>query len=649
MSDPVTITLQVNADQAKSALDALGGQLDKTRAQGQSLGDRLSEGFSAVAEGVGGLVEAAQKAAEAVYKLAEAAAEHERTARALATLGTAYAQVQIATNDTVSAQQALAVQQSLVQSGLRVTGEQLAAITRRAREFALQTGGDSAQAIEQLTDALKGGEAEGLRRFGLTSDSTRSRVQNFTSAIEQMQLGMRGTAPAARTMSEELERTSRTWEDFKSSLAGSLSQALGLQQVFAQLTQALRDLSDVAADDRAQGRSPIARHLEALGEVASVIAGPLGLAAREGVQQVTQGRGLIGSSAIGQAARARLQQALSVTPTSSAPTSGGTAEPARVIDSPGQTRSGGGGATGDLRAQIADLEREAQAIGALFRAPLTGALNSQAALRARIQSLREAIEIQRDFAAVVSADHQRQEEEAQADRARASEVIATLQAEQAAKQAAREAELEGLARVAEAERALSEQRAQSLDLSQQFSQSFAQIADVSQTGAQALAKTATQAFGTFTGALRQHVRAVIEGKESIGEALRATLHETLTTLATEAVVQTIFQTASGLARLATGDYPGAASSFASAAAFGAVAALAGVGSAATSAPAQAASAQPRQIEPAARAGSSPGRSGGDGSTTIVYNIAGNIFGRERGEEEIAQYYRGAQQRGLVGG
>jgi hypothetical protein len=204
--------------------------------------------------------------------------------------------------------------------------------------------------------------------------------------------------------------------------------------------------------------------------------------------------------------------------------------------------------------------------------------------------------------------------------------------------------------VQEQRRAADQQQADSLSLSKQFGQAFGQMTDVSQTGAQALAKTAQAAFGTFTGALRQHVRAVIEGKESIGDALKATLHETLTTLATESVVQVIFQTASGLARLAAGDYPGAASSFAAAGMFAAVAALAGAGSAATapSTPQAAASAGGSSAPPAARAGSTPGSSNaGGGSTTIVYQIAGNVFGRERGEEEIAAYTRGARDRGLI--
>lgn len=648
MSD-VDLVITLNAEQAKAAIEQLGGKLDQTEKKARSIGDQLEEGMSRLKDGVSGIAEVAAKIAEGVWKVAEAAAESERNARALTLLGSAYAQVSIATQDTVSAQQALAVQQSLVQSGLRVTGEQLATITRRAREFALQTGGDSTQALEQLTDALRGGEAEGLRKFGLTADSTRGRVSNFEDAIRQMQGSMRGTAPAARTMSEELERTSRSWDEFKNGIAGTIAQALRLQEVFSALTRMLKDIQDVAADDRQRGQSPFRRYLEAAGGVARRLTGAVGEAGGQLYDQIASGQGPIGSSAIGQAIRAEAASAFSVTPERIAVSPpDGVGVPARVLDRPGQSSGGGGGNLGDLRAQVRDLETQAQAISALFRAADTAGAHTEAQLKRRITSLREAITAQNEFAAVQSAEYQRQEEVAQRDREMASAYIDQERQKAEAKKQAAQVELEALAKVAEEERRLAEQREQSLSLSQQFAQSFAQIADVSQTGAQALAKTATQAFGSLSGALRQHIRAVDEGKESIGEALKATLHETLLTLATESAVQAVFQTASGFARLALGDYPGAANSFLAAGLFAGTAALAGVGVAAT-VPAQAASAQPRQIEPAARAGSLPGRGGGDGNTTIVYNIAGNVFGRERGEEEIAQYYRGAQQRGLVSG
>jgi hypothetical protein len=167
LSESVTLTITLDAQQAQAALGALTGNLDKAKEKSQGVEESLSEAAGALKEGLSAAIEVAQKVGQAVLDLAHAAAEHERTARALSILGTAYAQVQAATNDTVSAQQALAVQQSLVQSGLRVTGDQLATITRRAREFALQTGRDTSQAVEQLTDALRGGEAEGLRKFGL--------------------------------------------------------------------------------------------------------------------------------------------------------------------------------------------------------------------------------------------------------------------------------------------------------------------------------------------------------------------------------------------------------------------------------------------------------------------------------------------------
>src|SRR5690349_18902797 len=45
------------------------------------------------------------------------------------------------------------------------------------------------------------------------------------------------------------------------------------------------------------------------------------------------------------------------------------------------------------------------------------------------------------------------------------------------------------------------------------------------------------AFQSATGAFKAHLGALIEGKESVGEALRGVLHETLLALAQEAAVK----------------------------------------------------------------------------------------------------------------
>lgn len=185
------------------------------------------------------------------------AGEAERQERAVRLLGGAFDAVRDATNDTITAQQALTLQQGLLQSGLTVSSDQLAALTRRAREFALATGTDTEQALGQMLDTMRGLESEGLRRFGVTLHTTGDRQRDFNGVVRQFASGSSeaevqarkwGTAlsqvdqnartlretlgSSQRTMSEEVERTSRSFTNMTNSIAGALARALDLNEVF---------------------------------------------------------------------------------------------------------------------------------------------------------------------------------------------------------------------------------------------------------------------------------------------------------------------------------------------------------------------------------------------------------------------------------
>ena len=211
-------------------------------------------GFSRIAAVTTGVVAGL---AAATMQLGRMAAEADRQDRAIRLLGGAFDAVSSATNDTVTAQQALTLQQGLLQSGLTVSGDQLAALTRRAREFALATGADTEQALGQMLDAMRGLEVEGLRRFGVTLHTTGDRQRDFNGVVRQFASGSSeaevqarkwGTAlsqvdqnartlretlgSSQRTMSEEVERTSRSFTNMTNSIAGALARALDLNEVF---------------------------------------------------------------------------------------------------------------------------------------------------------------------------------------------------------------------------------------------------------------------------------------------------------------------------------------------------------------------------------------------------------------------------------
>ena len=171
---------------------------------------RFSDRAKAAAESAGrigaGVLGAGAAMAAAAYKAAEFAAAVEQQDMAIRRLGPAYDAVRVATNGVVSAQDALKAQQTLVQAGMRVSSDQLATITRAAREYARATGTEMTQSLEQLTDALRTGSAEGLGRFGVSLQQGVTGTRAFGTALEQLTAQQQGTAASARTMREDLDK-----------------------------------------------------------------------------------------------------------------------------------------------------------------------------------------------------------------------------------------------------------------------------------------------------------------------------------------------------------------------------------------------------------------------------------------------------------
>lgn len=222
--------------------DKAGAAEEKVRSLGVSARG-LRDAFGAVLGVVGGTAAAVGGFAFGALRAAAAAEQHQR---ALAQLGTAYAAVERATQGTVTAEQALRAQQTLVQSGLRVSADELATITRRARDYALATGTETTAALDQFVDALKGGEAEGLQRFGVAVRQNEGATRTFHRALGELGQQFRRDAPAARTMAEELAALSTNSTNLVGSLATLATSALGLGGVLQWVNQQLVSLREVA-------------------------------------------------------------------------------------------------------------------------------------------------------------------------------------------------------------------------------------------------------------------------------------------------------------------------------------------------------------------------------------------------------------------
>ncbi|NBX72904.1 MAG: hypothetical protein EBQ89_01255, partial [Alphaproteobacteria bacterium] len=181
---------------AQSAWKTLNTDISKL---GGSFGQFSRNVATGVAAGVAGF-------AALAYKATELAAAVEQQEMAITRLGPAYEAVRAATAGVVTAQDALKAQQTLVQAGIRVSSEQLATITRAAREYSRATGTELTQSLEQLTDALRTGSGEGLGRFGVSLQQGVTGSRAFGSALQQLTTQQQNMTVSSRTLREDLDK-----------------------------------------------------------------------------------------------------------------------------------------------------------------------------------------------------------------------------------------------------------------------------------------------------------------------------------------------------------------------------------------------------------------------------------------------------------
>ena len=224
MADQVKIEIDVETRAAIANLAKLAGSLEDVEKESKkvekSLGqkiwkglntdvDQLGKGMKSFGKDLGAIFTALGSVAAGAIAvgaaLGAATAHAEKTARAYRSLGDeTWALVQAQTAGSVSLEQANKAHQSLVRSGLRVTGRELATLTRAAREYALATGTDVDQALEKLTEGLRGGSADALHEFGIRVQEGTGRVAMMHGALRQLEQGFRGVAPAAQTTEEAM-------------------------------------------------------------------------------------------------------------------------------------------------------------------------------------------------------------------------------------------------------------------------------------------------------------------------------------------------------------------------------------------------------------------------------------------------------------
>lgn len=233
-----------------------GAKADKSTQELKESVTALGSAMAQVkARAVDALIDSLKEFALTIPQGTAHAARHEQALRAL---GPAYALVQQQTRGTVTAEQAWQVQQRLTQSGLRVSAQELANITMRAREYARATGTETTQALEQLTDALRQGGGEEIRKFGITVQTGITRTEGFQSALRQLDVQARATTPSQVTVAESQERLNRALDESKTKLQAFIAEKTDLQDFFEQFTSWLEDATK-NSDSLGQSLARVAR------------------------------------------------------------------------------------------------------------------------------------------------------------------------------------------------------------------------------------------------------------------------------------------------------------------------------------------------------------------------------------------------------
>jgi membrane protein involved in colicin uptake len=646
------IELILKADRARGEIeatrlriDALQKQVDEFNTTGARM-ERIKDGFLSVAGAVTGVVVAVGAAARGI---AELAAQHDTHTRAVARLGVAYDLVQASTNGVVTAEQALHVQQSLAQAGHALTAEQLAIVTRRAREYAVATGTDLNQALDQVTDALRGMEAEGLRRFGLSVNSNRTYTENLTAALNQMRDSFHGAAPAGRTFGEDIARTDRTMSEFAGRIATAVANMTHLRDIMAEITDHVSGDFDRRVSSLQQDTAAIHAHNVALARVTAAREG------RDGYRSTQinfQGRDLSSFST------ADLNELANQA----------TAGQQHIDDTLARIDARNAGAIVDrinsaartnIQSARDTFDQQVNARGAAMGDDKI----SHTAHPAGPQHLTAAQEIQRRL------DDERKAEEASARQAEITRAQSLLDQQKAEDEAARtrldaeraandqrldEEQRSNAAMLSEKQRAneaalmaAQRQNDEQNSLSTQLSQRFAAHAELHETRAQGMAGLVEGAYNTMTSAMETHIAALLQGKETVAEAMAETAKAVVLGLATQAITKAIFETAEGVANIAryagsegtdAGALAAATTHFASAGIYAVIGGASAAGyvglNAATSGGTSKAS-SPSSPGAAASTRGSGGHDGGSGGNTYVINVNGFAMHHEEVQDAVA--------------
>jgi len=631
-----------------NAVEGVGEKTEKAAKKTESLGGVLTGSVAQMARGYNEISEFVERLSgqinAAIDGVTSLATEQARLSASSAQLGLDFDQAAGAAGKFADETSAMQAASSFAARDVRLTQRELDALARVAGHAAEVLGTTADDEMQKLTDALISGRERALAPYGEAlvaaagnSHTLGDRLAALTSTADQ-------TALATDNATDRMNRFRDSIDDAKRTIASAAANE------FMRLNDLANPIGEAADKTEEWNRT-----LTALGETA----GNIGARVLNGVGAIVSGVGLMGASIVS-VVSASAEAARHITE--------GRAGMSAAFER--EMRAADAGITGDVaryfQSRVAALNAlsdetngrtsaDAPAVGPradmVFSAEeaRTAAANDNARRRrgggvsrsgggqdSASEQMRLAREENQRRATYRSSADARLAEMAAAD-----EAISTKREESQGANSGDASERfnafssdRNATRAAERERRSFEQR---YEHARTFTERWEDLHQRQVSATEEAAGAMDNALGGLGTALSKHFESIVKGQETVGEALKGILTDTLDSIAKESFTKGGFYAAEAIAKLVMYDYPGAATAAAASAAYFAAGATAtGLGAAVSgggSAPAAPASggSAPRSERTSSAANDNASASG---QTVVNHYYAPVIGGRTATDAEV---------------
>ncbi len=636
-----------------NAVDALGvktGQVSQVTDRSTRANDENKSKLNELAAAYHHVTAAASSIAnqlnQFVATVAELSAEQGRLSANSARLGLDFDRAADAAGRFTDETEAMGAATQLAEAGIRLTQGELESLTQVAARFAQNTGTTTASAIDALTNGLITGSARGLRPFGAELAAAAGDAHTVTDRLQALTEQARHTAVATDDAATSVERLKDKLEDAQRTMASGFSEGVSRMMDVASAanrasgateswTDHLRELGQAAGTAAAFVVSSFNLAFESVRFTGREIASEVVMLAQM-IAHPTQAGDLRAAHEAGRGARrADLDSAYAAhramtldvfgdRRSAPAPESSGASAPVDMVfteeEIAGDRRQRHRGARGSSDTRTRE-ER-------LMDRAIAGA-GEQERIRSRGVTLR------RELEGVFTGTGEITPPGEDMDSSKGGLLGAERQAGSSAESRFSDFSKDRAdQRRAELERRGFEQR---YNAARTFTERWEDLHHRQVNATEEAAGAMDNALGGLGTALSKHFESIVKGQETVGEALKGILTDTLDSIAKESFTKGGFYAAEAIAKLIMYDFPGAATAAAASAAYfaagatatGLGAAVAGGGSA-PAAPAGGGSA-PRSERTSGAANDNASTSG---QTVVNHFYAPVIGGRTATDAEV---------------